>query len=267
MGREVRAWPMLALLLVVVLVAIGCVLWFMREAMQNERLAVRQKLAEAYRGHLTLAQKMAEERWSAWRQQLDASPPDEAHFADCVRTGLADSVICFDSDGRIVYPRTHFNVPRAEVETADTLQVEFRKLVKAGEHGAIATFVIEKFADPSLGAARDGEGRVVSANAELMALELIADAADPRFQQIATRLRDRLTDYGGNGLPSAQRRFIMRAIQRIDPRAEFPTLAAEDLAARFLEAHRDPSGPKACRPANLPTFGPGLLQTSVCSPW
>ncbi len=27
-GREDRAWPMLALLLLVVLVAIGCVLWF-----------------------------------------------------------------------------------------------------------------------------------------------------------------------------------------------------------------------------------------------
>lgn len=40
-GRDVRAWPTLALLLLVVLVAIGCVLWFMREAMQNERVAVR----------------------------------------------------------------------------------------------------------------------------------------------------------------------------------------------------------------------------------
>jgi len=59
MGRDVRAWPMLALLLLVVLVAIGCVLWFMREAMRNERMAVREKLAEAYRGHLALVQAQA----------------------------------------------------------------------------------------------------------------------------------------------------------------------------------------------------------------
>src|SRR5215212_10738935 len=68
-GQDVRAWPMLALFLAVVLVGIACVLWFMREAMRNERLAVREKLGEAYRGQLAFVQKRAEERWQSWLGQ------------------------------------------------------------------------------------------------------------------------------------------------------------------------------------------------------
>ena len=42
-----RTWPLLALLVRVVLAGIGGVLWFLREAMQNERMAVRQRLSDA----------------------------------------------------------------------------------------------------------------------------------------------------------------------------------------------------------------------------
>src|SRR5580704_2970204 len=105
MGRDVRAWPMLVLLLVVVLVAIGCVLWFMREAMSNERLAVREKLAEAYRGQLALVQAQLIERWDQQLGRLGGTEGDAARFARCVREGLADSVVCFDEQGRVTYPR------------------------------------------------------------------------------------------------------------------------------------------------------------------
>src|SRR5260221_10688784 len=104
MGRDVRAWPMLVLLLVVVLVAIGCVLWFMREAMGNERLAVREKLAEAYRGQLALVQAQLLERWNRQLDRLGGAGEDAARFASCVREGLADGVVCFDQQGRVAYP-------------------------------------------------------------------------------------------------------------------------------------------------------------------
>ena len=64
---------MLVLLLVVVLVGIGCVLWFMHEAMGNERLAVRQKLAEAYRGQLPLVQAQLIGRWNQQLGRLDGA--------------------------------------------------------------------------------------------------------------------------------------------------------------------------------------------------
>lgn len=179
---------MLALLLVVVLVAIGCVLWFMREAMRNERMAVREKLAEAYRGHLSLVQAQATEQWSNWLARLDDSEPATARFARCVRESLADSVICFDEQGRAAYPHL------------------------TGE-------------------------RSIAANEELLALERLIDKTDSQFKDAVARLRDRAADYATDALPSAQRRFIMHELQRLDPSVQFPTLAAEELAARYLEAN------------------------------
>jgi hypothetical protein len=41
-GRDLGAWPMLVLLFLVVLAAVVCVLWFMREAMRNEHMAMRE---------------------------------------------------------------------------------------------------------------------------------------------------------------------------------------------------------------------------------
>lgn len=186
-GRDVRAWPMLALLLLVVVVAIGCVLWFMGEAMRNERMAVREKLAEAYRGHLILVQTQVAEQWIRQLARLDSSERAAARFARCVREGVADSVICLDGQGHVSYPQ-------------------------------IAA-----------------QGRSVAANAELLELERLIDKTDPRFKQIAGQLGGRVNDYTTDALPSAQRRFLMHELQRLDPDMKFPTLAAEELASRYLE--------------------------------
>ena len=189
-SRDVRAWPMLALLLLVVLVASGCVLWFMREAMRNEGLAVREQLVEAYRGDLTLVQTRAVERWNHRLAQLDGPEPGPARFARCVREGLANSVIGFDEQGCIAYPRF-------------------------------------------------SEARDVAANAELFALQSMTNKPGSQFTESVARLRDRVNDYATNTLSSAQRRFLMHELRRLDPGVEFPTLAAEELAARYTEAHLD----------------------------
>src|SRR6266404_6142988 len=206
MGRDIRAWPMLALLLVVVLVAIGCVLWFMREAMGNERPAVRQKLAEAYRGQMALVQARCVEDWKSRLAALDSSgvaitdlynprylrlkSSDLAvtRFAIFVRDGLADSVVCFDEQGGVTYPRL-------------------------------------------------SEARNVTANAELFSLESSTNNTAPQFTETLARLRDRVNDYTTDVLPSAQRRFLMHELQRLDPSLKFPTLAGEELTARYLETN------------------------------
>ena len=187
-GRDVRAWPMLLLLLVVVLVAIGCVLWFMREAMGNERLAVREKLAEAYRGQLVLIQAQLIDRWNQQLGRLDGTEGDSARFARCVREHLVDSVVCFDEQGRVTYPLL-------------------------------------------------SEARNTAANTELFALESSTDKTGPQFKEMAARLCDRVNDYSTDTLSSAQRRFLMHELQRLEPGWEFPTLVAEELAARYLEAN------------------------------
>lgn len=203
-GRDIRLWPVLASLVLVVLVAIGCVLWFMREAVQNARLAVRQTLAEAYLGQLGLMQKRLEEQLKRGLERFDRDKPGAALFARAVQEGWADSVISFDSTGRMIYPQI------------------------------------------------TSEERVTEANAELLALEKIDDRSTSQFTDLANRLRDRVTNYETGMMPSAQRRFLMRELQRLKPGTEFPTLAAEDLAAQFLEVHPSPPRPETFHATNLP---------------
>lgn len=205
-GQDVRAWPMLALLVIVVVVAAGCVLWFMREAMQNERMAVRETLADAYRGQLTLAQARVAERWNHQLARLDGPEPPAARFARCVRDGLADSVICFGKQGEIAYPTT----------AADR--------------------------------------REAAVNAELFALESMTNRTGPQFQETVQRLTARLNNYEGDTLPSAQRRFLMHELQQLEPTTKLPTLAAEELAGRYLDANPSVVHVSILRSAELPNI-------------
>ena len=98
-------WPVLLSLLLVLLPTAG-VLWFLSEAVRNERLAFRQKLVEAYRDRLPALRDRFE---SYWRRQAEAlatagTTPGAAAFAACVGKGLADSVVCYDAAGQVLYP-------------------------------------------------------------------------------------------------------------------------------------------------------------------
>lgn len=204
-GQDVRAWPLLGLLLIVVLAAVGGVLWFMREAMQNERLAVREKIAEAYRGHLSLVQRRIEEEWRSGLERFDsAAEKGPALFAVAVRGGWAESVICLGEDGSVIYPRS------------------------------------------------DGVARVAAANAELLAVE-----REPGNPTAVEALRARVNRYDGEALPSTQRLFLLRELQRLAPGVDLPTLAAEDLAAQVLDAGlpTEPAAALVVQPMEAATWG------------
>src|SRR3989304_2437035 len=61
--HDLRLWPMLSLLLIVVLTPTACLLWFMSRAIENERLAMRKTLEDAYRDDLADAQARLERFW------------------------------------------------------------------------------------------------------------------------------------------------------------------------------------------------------------
>ncbi|MEO1369307.1 MAG: hypothetical protein AAFX50_19180, partial [Acidobacteriota bacterium] len=112
-GRDDSSWPVLSLLLVVVLVPTLGVLWFMSQAMQNERLAVRQKLREVYQARLIEARDALETAWrgrladleAGWRPpELDGEGSVQARFAQSVRAGDVGAVLFFDDDGALLYP-------------------------------------------------------------------------------------------------------------------------------------------------------------------
>jgi signal transduction histidine kinase len=245
-----RSWPLLALLILVVVVGAGCVLWFMREAARNERLGVRQRLADAYRSHLVLVQTQLAQVWREQLAAIDEVPPGPAGFLRIVERGLADSaVLPVAEDMRAV---------NADDAAAQGLQTRARTLAANGDVPAAIELIEESFAGDRLQDARDAQGRLVAGNAELFALELIGDRDQPRFRKVADRLIRRLIDYDQTGMPAAQRKFLMREVQRLSPGTKFSTLAAEDLAARYMEA-----ASPAPRPGILDQSAPDLWQTAT----
>jgi signal transduction histidine kinase len=106
-GRH-EAISLLLLSVLVLIVPTVCVLWFMNQAMRNERLAVRQRLIEVYRGEVLKVRDQVETRWNRRMAALNSPAKAETpaqRFGRIVRSGAADSVVVYDGSGRIAYPR------------------------------------------------------------------------------------------------------------------------------------------------------------------
>jgi signal transduction histidine kinase len=262
------------LLLLAVLVPAVCLLWFMQAAMRNERFAVRQKLIDVYRGQLTASQARLQQYWkktaAQWEEWTETLPAPAA-FAQCVRSGWVDSVVLLGEKEGIRYPnvpvaiKSDFNErdpawqEASQIEhrhkyqeaamryqalgrlatnvtaTARALQAEARCLLQAGQTQAVVQLVEERFGDERFRDVVDPQGRLVAANAELMALEITTQRDSPVFRNLAQRLAARVLDYENSAMASPQRRFLMKEVQRLSPeKMEFPTLAAEELAAEAI---------------------------------
>jgi signal transduction histidine kinase len=273
-ARESEAWPS-ALVLLAVLVPAVCVLWFMAAAMRNESDAARQRLAEAYILQLSASKTILEERWAELNAQLENivstnSPP--AAFAKAIRSGVVDSLVIFDEEEQVLYPnsptvgavvaqtdaawaeaghreyvRKDFKAAAARYRalasqatnanvSARALQAAARCLAQAGEKIAAFELINDALGTDRYRHATDAQGRSIVANAELMVLELAGDSAV--FEVTAKRLEHRLNDYDDPALAAPQRLFLMKQVQRLSGgKAQFPTLAAEELAADFAGRH------------------------------
>ena len=287
-GRPSGSGLMLMLLLAMLVPSV-CLLWFMNQAVHNERLAVRQKLADAYSANLSLEIGALETYWRQTASALDADTDrlaPAATFAKRVRSGLADAVICFDAAGNVAYPAPApapqpepLEAPWAEaeglesskpVEAADAfarlaeqatnanqaaraLQAQARCLVKSGKTNEAIAVLTGPLEDARFRHATDAQGRLLVPNTELLALELLKVTAPGQAPAPFGRLRTRLLDYDDPALSASQRRFLMREAQRLFPDPTVAQmLAAEDLAARCLEAGPIRPGEPALRPTALP---------------
>jgi signal transduction histidine kinase len=106
-GHDVNQWLVLLFLGIGIAAPAGCVLWFMSEAMNNQRDAAREKLSVAYRGQLQLTRDKLDAGWEKRTVELEraaAALPAPLAFERAVRTGLADAVICLNADGSVAYP-------------------------------------------------------------------------------------------------------------------------------------------------------------------
>jgi len=246
-------WPVLLLLLAAVVMPTACVLWFMNEAVRNERLAVRQKLADAYRPQLAGVAGRLDAPWKEKAEALSkaqAGSAPAATFARLVADGVCDGALIYDAAGRLLYPANPApgaggpepqadewqQASRMEYEVSDpasaavaygkiaeqaddvnvaarALQAQARCLARAGQKEAALNVLAVTLADPKYRDAKDGRGRFIVPGAQLFALELTADQQNSGYKSTLEALARRLNDYGDPVLPAAQRLFLMRQLK------------------------------------------------------
>jgi two-component system, OmpR family, phosphate regulon sensor histidine kinase PhoR len=283
-GYFTSAWPVL-LLLAAVLLPTAVVLWLMNQAIGNQRVIVRDKLGDAYRTQLSLARDRLDAEWAATSRGLDSTGAGGAAFFRIVTSGLADSAIILDASGAPVYPM-QVRAPSADPTLADPAwararrleehdpgaaadvfsalaraqgnsvgsararQAAARCLVQSGQGARAAELVL----DHLTGRATDLQGRVIQADALLMAIHFLKPGS-PRYLPAVRRMHDLLIDYSNPEMPSAQRRFIIDEMRSMKLPAEllnFPTLEAEQLAEQLLEAEPKLRAEPALRLSAIP---------------
>lgn len=314
LGRASELRPLLLLLAAIVVPTIG-VLWFVGVAMKNEQLAGRQRLADAYRAHLSNLQRALDEHWQEkadrLERQLTQGRPDTV-FETAIRLGF-DGIVCFSESGETLYPggsqlaqqetgadprwasasvlefaadgpvvermraaaRAYAAIAEETTdleERARAIAAEVRCLYKAAEDTEAVSVVLNQLGRDELSDARDAAGRLIVLNTYLMAIEKLAEADDPQFEnallpgiesgvrpelsELLRRLSNRISSYDTISVPAPQRLFLMEELTRLVPeRVRFPTLPAERLAAKFLHLHPTPF-PKS--ESLAPTDVPGV---------
>ncbi|MCP4639585.1 MAG: HAMP domain-containing histidine kinase [bacterium] len=256
--RQMTApWTVLALMLVSIVAPTAGVLWFMLRAVDNERLAVRQRLMDVYG---VQAREGAQAFETDMRERFDAAPvdlPAASLFREWVVAGVCGACVVIDADGRVVYPsgppmdRTDQSDPSdiamaeardlefvrndpegaaeryAEIASnarepgrrANALVSEARCLAKSGDGDGAVDVYLRVGEDKGLRNACSAEGRLVAPDALLRALELMDSTDDPRHADTLERFCDRVLDYSGPGMPSRQRRFLLSRLWGIDTKA------------------------------------------------
>lgn len=111
------------LLATAVILPTVCLLWFMTEAVKNERLAVRQEVIDVYTKELEKLKETYTQRWDKWRDfshhTVKSTLSEEYHncilFGNFLRTRLGymtgmprmapfTGIIVYDSNGVVEYP-------------------------------------------------------------------------------------------------------------------------------------------------------------------
>ena len=228
---------MLLLAAVIVVLYSG---WLLHRTLEQEQLAAKQRLSEAYAGFLQAGEAQLNAAWEARLASIEElvktlSPPEA--FQKLVTEGHASSVRLFDRFGNALYP-TLLPLDLAEVSETDRLLLERcrndveRWLREQAWDQAVKS--LESLTPSQFGQVRDRHGRVPA----LGLARLVIDSLPKSERGLAGRVRERLwrtlNTYRDSSVPSSQRRYLMNAF----PEASFPTREAENLASmeRFVRS-------------------------------
>jgi signal transduction histidine kinase len=227
----------------------------MSQAMDNERLAVRQKLAEAYSTQLIRLRSDLEQHLRSAglvADGIDTSMSPAAAFATLVRTPGISSAVVYDAAGHVTYPdsprpmrieatssaeawdtarqlefvdrdtetaaKHYADIARQATDLhyeARALQSQARCLIKSGNKAAAMTLIMDELTQQRFAGAVDEQARLIAPNAQLLALQLIDDPTSSEWTSISAALRHKLEAYGNPAMSGVQRRFLMQQLQDI----------------------------------------------------
>ena len=131
------------------------------------------------------------------------------------------------------------------------MQSEIRCLVRGGRKEEAVVTILRQFSGGRAINGTDLQGRLILADEELFALQLMR-RGDHRYLQVADRLAKLLNDYSAVTMPSSQRLFLMGELKALVPdHVVFPSFTAEGLAAQYLEVADRNSGGGTLEPTSV----------------
>jgi signal transduction histidine kinase len=123
-------WVVLLLAVAVILPTV-CLLWFMSQAVKNERLVVRQKLVTLYQDKLSETVQETDKRWSENCRSLDTGTPTADPYEKLISAldkNCCDGMIIYDKTGKRIYPSLATgkdSIPEPSKIFSDAWEMEF----------------------------------------------------------------------------------------------------------------------------------------------
>jgi signal transduction histidine kinase len=261
------------LVLLAAFIPAGCVLWFLNAAMENQQLAVRQRLTDVYKSNFDAHKDELSRIWGDVDQRLERTRKlknPSSIYKLLVDDETCDAVIVYDDSGRAFYPTVLRATEAPETQpdlwakarqledepaygqaaeaygaiarssdnvhlAGRAVKAQIRCLVRAKRIADAVSVIYNELSDPKYRDALDAEGRLIAPAGQLLALQIGTAHLDPdQFDRLAGLLVARLWDENETLMPLVQRRFLIGALREIKPDAG--SVQPESDAA--LRAHR-----------------------------
>ncbi|MCP4375078.1 MAG: hypothetical protein GY794_02690, partial [bacterium] len=102
------AGTLVIMVLLAAIVPAGCVLWFLNAAVENQQLAVKQRLTDAYGSQFDARRDGLLSAWKKIEQKLDqarkVNDPGQI-YKQLISGRVCSAIIVYDESGQVLYPR------------------------------------------------------------------------------------------------------------------------------------------------------------------
>jgi signal transduction histidine kinase len=257
-GGASDVWTMVIMVLLAALVPTGCVLWFLNEAMENQQLAVRQRLTDVYRGQFDARKEGLTAFWKDVDRKLaETSKLKSAAeiYEKLITAEICSAIVVYDEPGQVLYPR-QLKAPQVDETNIDlwgqarvlesdkkdtqaaeiyadlatkssnvhlaarAMQAQIRCLVRAGRSSDAIEVVDAALSEPKYRDALDANGRLIAPSAQLLALQIGGEKLERELSdRLIRQLLERLWDETDAVMPSPQRLFLIDELRATRPQA------------------------------------------------